>query len=116
MAEDTKFHALRKRYLDAEAKRDAFDMTLQRKYTSQWEKTWLSAKERHELERLNRAVDKAGDRFFDHLQAISPRNWRSGAPVHWLYTSLSYEDAVRPLDDRLSVTPPLSYGATSPMR
>jgi hypothetical protein len=37
-------------------------------------------------------------------------------PCVWLYETLSYEDAVRPKSEALSVTPPLAYGATSPMR
>lgn len=59
---------------------------------------------------------KAADRFFDLLREISPRNWYSGgAPAHWVLRDLSFEDAIRPLTEPLSVVPPLSYGAHRPM-
>jgi hypothetical protein len=111
-----KFASLRARYLTAVGKREELESRLTSKYSSAWKRDWLSTAERHALERLGAAVDKASDAFFAHLQSISPRDWSSGVPVHWLYTDLSYEDAVRPVGEKLSVTPPLAYGATGVMR
>ena len=66
------------------------------------------------LDRLRRAEDRASDRMFRLLEA-SPRNWRDGAPSHWVCFHLPYEDAVRPKGERLSIIPPCAYGYDKPI-
>ena len=109
-----KFDQLRSKYLAAYAKLHDHDVALRVRYGGNYEKPWLKASDRNALEREHAAVSRAGDAFFKHLQSISPRDWSYGVPIHWLYEKLSYEDAVRPEGQRLSVVPPLAYGATHP--
>jgi len=113
-ADRGKFDKLRARYVAVRVKWDEFDSALSRKYGSGFQGSWLKAGERKAKERLGAAMDKAGDAVFEYVQAISPRDWSTGVPAYWVRESLTFEDAVRPVDEPLSVTPPLSYGSTSP--
>jgi hypothetical protein len=109
-----KFDDLRSKYRTAKQKLDEHDSAMRARYGGKYEVAWLRVGERRTLERLRDAVDRAGTAFFAHLQAISPRDWSYGVPTHWLYEDLSFEDATRPADERLSIVPPLSYGSTVP--
>jgi hypothetical protein len=40
----------------------------------------------------------------------APRQWSSGVPAHWLYTCLTYADAMT--YGRMSEVPPVAYGST----
>lgn len=106
-----KFDALRAKYLAAREKRDAVDLALRVKYGGDYQDAWLKAGERTALDRLRAARDRAGDAVFEHVQAISPRDWSYGVPQTWVCESLTFEDAARPVGEALSVVPPLSYGA-----
>lgn len=110
-----RFDRLRARWLAAREKYQAIDRAASLRYGSSYQKSWLSAGDRTKQDRARDAMDKAGSAFFDHVQSISPRDWSHGVPAHWIYEHLSYEDAVRPKSERLSVVPPLSYGATHPI-
>lgn len=109
-----RFDVLRARYAEADRKFRERDVALSVKYGSCYQKSWLSADARERLERASALRDRAGGAFFTYLQRISPRDWGYGVPVHWLYEELSYDDAVRPADEKLSVSPPLAYGAATP--
>lgn len=113
-AAQKKFEALRARYVAARAKRDDEEIRLGSKWGHQpgW-KTNLRASDRGRLERLDAAVAREKDKFFANLEVISPRDWTYGVPSHWVLEKLTFEDAVRPVSERLSVVPPLSYGSTS---
>lgn len=66
------------------------------------------------LYRTRVTVDDAGDQIVDLLVRVSPRGetWLSGVPTWWIREKLTWEDAVRPAGEALSVDVPLAYGAT----
>lgn len=99
----------------ASDKRRALSIELAVKYGSGNER-WASRGEKTRLDKLMAAQSRAGDRVMKILDAVSPRNWHSGVPWHWVNEELTWEDAVRPIDQPLSVTPPLAFGASQPMR
>lgn len=101
------FDALRAKYRSAKATLDDADIALHVKYGRNFQDSWLSRAEAKALASAKAAVDKAGKKFFDHLQSFSPRDWSYGVPIHWLYEDLTYEDAARPTTERLSVVPVL---------
>ena len=82
---------------------------------SNYSSSWLSAGQKTRLERLRDASDKVGDKIVDLLVKISPRGeaWLSGAPAYWLRDKLTWEDAIRPTDETLSVEVPAPWGSRS---
>lgn len=108
-----RFATLRAKYIEKRDARNTFEREIRWKYgDNRWSTAWIGRDERTKLERLRSAADKAASAFYDYLAEISPRDWSYGVPVHWLYESLTYEDAIRPTTESLSVVPPLSHGAT----
>lgn len=114
MTPRAKFDALRAKYLLARDKFDEYERRMRRRYGSEFVPYWGTAVEQKTIDKLRAAKDRGGRALFDHIQAVSPRDWSYGAPVRWLYEDLIWEDAVRPVGEKLSVVPPLAYGATSP--
>jgi len=112
MTQQERFDALRAKYLAAREALHAVEIEVSVRYGGTT--TWASRGEKSKLEQLRGRVSRAGDAFFEHLQAISPRDWSSGVPFVWCCESLTYADAVRPVKEPLSVVPPLPYGATVP--
>jgi hypothetical protein len=104
-------------YSVARTEADAYRVQLNVKYGSDsnpgW-RTWLPKGERDKLERLEAKVNRIGDKIIDLLVRISPRgeSWLSGVPVWWLRERLTWEDAVRPTGEPLSVEVPMAWGAT----
>jgi hypothetical protein len=111
---EIKFDKLRERYLARTKKLDEHKLQIHSKYGDGWSDGWLANADRRKLESERDQVGKTGDAFFEYLTSISPRDWSYGVPSFWLYESLSFADAVRPVDEPLSVVPPLSYGSTRP--
>lgn len=62
--------------------------------------------------KLREMESKISDPFFELLGRVSPRDWMSGVPFHWVLGELPWEDVVRPAGEKLSVTPPIPYGYT----
>lgn len=110
-----KFDALRAKYLAASAKWKEQDVVFSLKYGSGYRDSWLKSSDRKARERSYAAVEKTGDALFAHVQSISPRDWSRGVPQYWVLGELTFEDAVRPVGEALSVVPPLSYGSTRPI-
>lgn len=106
-----RFARIRAKILDARDKRAAFDSDLQVKYGSGYSREWCSKGEQAQLLKNTRTYSRECDRMFALLDA-SPRNWREGVPAFWIAESLTYEDAIRPRTEPLSVTPPPAYGYT----
>jgi len=119
-ADRRRWDELHAAYAVARTEADAFRLQLNRKYGSDsnpgW-RTWLPKGDRDKLERLEAKVNRVGDKIVDLLVRISPRgeSWLSGVPVWWLRERLTWEDAVRPADEPLSVEVPLAWGATHRM-
>lgn len=107
-----RFDALRAAYLAKKANLDDYENGIRRKYGGAWNRSWLRNTEEKRLAQKTEATDKARRKFFDFVMSISPRDWNYGVPYHWICEELTYEDAVRPLDEKLSVVPPLAYGYT----
>jgi hypothetical protein len=105
-----RFDVLRARYLATRSSREAYRSGLAVKYGSIWERSWLARAEQRQLTTLERALERAGDSIYEYIQAISPRDWSYGVPAEWLRAELTYEDAVRPVGEPLSVRPPLAWG------
>lgn len=94
----------------SEAER-AYRSQLERHY-GPFQTSWLKKGERNRLERFTARSAKIGDAIIDLLVRISPRGerWLSGVPSWWLYEKLTWEDAICPADEPLSVVVPGSYG------
>jgi len=90
---------------------DAYESQLRRKY-GRVERSWLTPTELARIERLRARVRIADRRVIDLLTKISPRgdSWLQGVPSWWLARSLTWEDAIRPKNEPLSVVVPGSYG------
>lgn len=94
---------------------DDYERQLGPKYGwSQSWRSWITKTERDKLERLEAKKHKIGDKIVELLVRVSPRGeaWLSGVPVWWIQERLTWEDAVRPVDEPLSVEVPLSWGNT----
>ena len=93
----------------------AYESELSRKYGGSHFQNWrlyLGRTERAKLERLEARADKIGDKIVDLIVRISPRGeaWLSGAPAWWIRERLTWEDAVRPASEPLSVVVPAPWG------
>lgn len=104
---------LRADYLVADREYDALDIELSVRYGR---REWAPKAQLNKLEQIRKRKGRIGDKMLALLDQVSPRDWHQGVPAHWIYSSLKWEDAIRPLNEPLSVTPPLAYGHTSPMR
>jgi hypothetical protein len=104
------WHKLRSDYLEAERAYDDLDNELSYKYGSKHGHEWASRIERKKLDQLRKRKDRIGEKMFAILDKVSPRDWHHGVPAHWIYSKLSWEDAIRPANEPLSVAPPTAYG------
>ena len=86
------------------------------KYGHSYQSSWLKKTDRDKLEKLRDRADKIGEKIFELVDRISPRDWASGVPSWWVRHDLTWEDMIRPKNEPLSVVPPLSYGSTTPMQ
>ncbi len=88
-----------------------YEIELRRKY-GPYQRPWLSSAERKKLDALEDKRRKIGDKIFDLLVRVSPRGdaWLHGVPSVWVYTELTWEDAIRPKNEPLSVVTPGGYG------
>lgn len=116
MSDREKWQKLRADYLAASEVLQDFDIKLSTKYGRIYDRTWISKTEQKKLEQLRQRRDRVANKMFDLAERRSPRDWGHGVPFHWIASSLSWDDVIRPLNEPLSVTPPLAYGATTPMR
>jgi hypothetical protein len=114
-SDSNRWHKLRADYLTASKTATDLEIALRVRYGNNGVH-WASKSEKKRLETVKARKDRIGSKMFEILERVSPRHWGSGVPAYWLYEKLSWEDAVRPLHEPLSVTPPLAYGATEPMR
>jgi hypothetical protein len=115
-AVEIKFNKLRADYLATMAKLTEFRATLASKYGPNYLNSWMRPAEIAKLNKLGDAADKCSNAFTEHLESFSPRDWSYDVPAYWVRETLTFADAMRPLDEPLSVVPPMAYGATEPRR
>lgn len=90
----------------------AYEIELGAKYGHNFSPSWLSKGQKTKLDALRAKKDKIGDKIIDLLVQVSPRGdtWLSGVPAWWLREKLTWEDAIRPTNETLSVVVPGSWG------
>ncbi len=112
-ADKKRWDKLHADYAKAREEFGAYEMELGRQYNYErgWQ-TWLNKGQRNKLERLRARADKIGDKIVDLLVRISPRGeaWLTGVPAQWIREELTWEDAIRPTAEPLSVVVPGAYG------
>jgi hypothetical protein len=110
-ADKKKWDTLHAAYAKAREAESEYDRRLHSKY-GRYESSWLTRTERAKIDALSDRSDKIGDKIVDLLVKISPRGdrWLSGVPSWWIREKLTWEDAIRPIDEPLSVVVPGSYG------
>lgn len=99
-------------YAAAKEKASDYRMELGRTYGHNFQSTWLKPAQRDKLDRLETRAGKMGDKIVDLIVQISPRGdrWLSGVPSWWIRDKLTWEDAIRPANEPLSVVVPGAYG------
>lgn len=100
------FQKLRAQYLVKDAACRVFELALHSKYGPGMQSVWLTNPERRKQTGLYAARGKVGDRFFDLLDRIAVRDWRSGVPSHWVLEKLTWEQAT----GAMPVDPPRANG------
>lgn len=113
-AVEIKFDKLRADYLATMAKLTEFRATLASKYGPNYLNAWMRPAEITKLNKLVNVAEKRSNAFTDYVASFSPRDWSYGIPVWWVREKLLFADAVRPVNEPLSVVPPLSHGSTVP--
>jgi hypothetical protein len=112
MTDREKWGKLRADYLATRRAFDDLDIQLSVKYGPGFQRGWASKTEQKKVDQLRQRLDRTRGKMFAIVERVSPRDWGRGVPAHWIASDLSWEDAVRPINEPLSVTPPLAYGAT----
>lgn len=89
-----------------------FEYSLSYKYGLRYQDTWLSSAQKNKLQKLRDRVRSEESKIIDLLVNVSPRGeqWLHGAPSWWLARKLTWEDALRPANESLSVVVPGAYG------
>lgn len=109
MSSKLKFKLLQANWHARSIAEDKIRLRLQEAYGPDY----FVAANKTELQKLERAgvqTQKASEKFYTWLDCNSPRNWRSGIPIWWVCSELTYEDAMT--KDRLANMPPPAFGYT----
>lgn len=114
-ADSRRWDDLHASYATARAAVKDYESSLRPKYgysDPNW-RSWITRTERAKFERLEARADRIGDKIVNLIVQISPRGeaWLSGAPAWWIRERLTWEDAIRPTDEPLSVEVPAPWGA-----
>jgi hypothetical protein len=112
-ADKKKWDSLHVAQAKAQAAESAYDLALAQKYHMSYQDSWLTHAQRDKKDRLREKRREIESKILDLLVEISPRGdrWLHGAPAHWLATELTWEDAIRPANEPLSVVVPGSWGS-----
>lgn len=106
---EKRFESIRAAYRKVAERRETFRSALREKYGESCPPLpWQTRTERNKADAIQAADMKATERMCSLLDEISPRDWRSGVPAHWLMTDLTFADATT--RGALSVVPPCAYG------
>ncbi len=95
----------------AEAATREYELSLVRTYGANFNRSWLTRPQQKKLEAFQERADKIGEKIFELVTKISPRDWSYGVPTWWVRRELTWEDAIRPKGEPLSVVVPGSYGS-----
>jgi len=107
-----RWDALRARYAVAIEAARAEERRQRIKYGDASWRAWSSRGDKNLIERLQKRADKIGDSIVELLVKVSPRGeaWLTGAPARWIREKLTWEDAIRPVGEPLSVEVPAPWG------
>jgi hypothetical protein len=100
-------------YANADRAAFNYELELGTKYGHNFSSSWLSRAQRDKLDRLRAKKDQIGDKIIELLVRVSPRGdrWLSGVPSWWIREKLTWEDAIRPANEPLSVVVPGAWGS-----
>ena len=112
-SDKARWEKLRAQFIAAHEAAREQEINMRVKYGDANWRHWASKGDRNKLDKLQDRASKIGDKLLEILYRVSPRGdaWRTGAPVYWIYEKLSWEDAIRPVNEPLSVVVPAPYGA-----
>ena len=105
-----KWDELHAKLAAASAAKRAYELELGAKYGYNFQPQWLTKGQKTKLEKLRAAKDKVGDKIYELVGRIGPRKWDRGVPSWWVRSELTWEDAIRPIDEPLSVVVPAAPG------
>lgn len=71
---------------------------------------WAKRTEQKRVDQLDARAQRAFDKYFTYLSAISPRDWSVSVPCSWILYNLSFADAIT--KGQLSVVPDAAWGYT----
>lgn len=109
--QEKKFESLRRRHVRSAEREQEFRAGLLRKYgTLTPPGAWLTRTEEARLDSFDRVQCAVADEFFNLLDVISPRRWRTGVAMWWIIERLSYADAIT--SGPLSELPQAGYGSS----
>lgn len=110
-ADKKKWDSLHAAYMKAKAARDELEIEMHVKY-GRGNEPWWPKSAKTKFEKLRERQYKIGEQISELILKISPRGdrWFHGAPAWWVYEKLTWEDAIRPANEPLSVVVPGSYG------
>lgn len=104
-----RFDGIRRLWSAVQERRQTFSRDMQSRYGAyDPPRAWMTRTEIKRLDSILTADSKRTDQMCALLDDISPRDWRSGVPSHWLMSDLTFEDATT--RGALSVVPPCAYG------
>lgn len=97
-----------------EADKLEFERGIWARYGGDYQRSWLTRGEQNRFDAFRERAGKVEDKIFDLVVRISPRGdaWKHGVPGHWVTHDLTWEDAIRPVGEPLSVVVPPSWGNT----
>jgi len=107
-----KWDSLHAAYAKAHEALSEYELALGSKYGHNFNASWLTRGQRDKLDKLHEKKSAIGDKIIDLLVHVSPRGdrWLSGVPSWWLRERLTWEDAIRPVNEPLSVVVPGAWG------
>ena len=113
-ADKARWDKLRASFLAAYRAAQDLEIKLRMKYGDASWRNYSSRGEQAKYKQLHDRAGKFGDKLFKLLLEVSPRGeaWRTGAPAYWIYRDLSWDDAVRPAGEPLSVVVPAPFGSS----
>jgi hypothetical protein len=106
-----RFESIKRRYAKVQERMAAFNEMLYERYKiPNPPRGWLRDSENRKKDEIRERESEIEDEFFNLLDQISPRSWRSGISAAWTINNLTYDDAVT--EGPLSMLPEPGYGSS----